>query len=684
MLTPTSRLAPGETGSRRISLGVPQAVAWNGDELVIGTSAGAYIWDLASGGVRQIHVGNVVAIAASGGELFLVDANRSSLVIAGSDGAVRLRVSFEQEQGRLECGALSPDGTRFVVGLGAEASSLVAVDTHTGAQVFRAVHGGKHCFEGFPSCVAFSADGVLVATGNSHEEKVWIWDAHTGAPLGEWHSEKAVTALAFSDHGIIGTTVFGGGLVDRSDRFLRVYDVKTGTVKQAVDTPDADDDRGEPLLALALSPDHALVAAGGEDGAVHVFDASWNVVVRIDAMQLAAVESRLVIEVAALAFSPDGRQLAVAIARNANLGSGENEYLVEVWDTKDWSRTHLLDDFVGVTRSPSPLPDGRLCVATDEGLRVYSSDLGSYEIVVTDNVGSAALSPDGARAILGAQSFEGEAQVVELEDGTVVTELTTTRERVDGVAYGDNDLVAVAHAGVWIFRLGRKTVLKRLTSHRNRVVGCAARGTVFAFASWDGTVSWLDAATKSAGVMGLAPPGPRRRLSAVAFSPDGTQLAVAASLPLDDKSGVDGGVVWIVDLDDKSWTALHPTTTATTGDSDHVLEQRVREAPDDLASRGVYADWLEQRGDTSLAAFVRDGSVPSTPEGRIFESVTWSPDGVIAAGDRNGVLCRWDSTSHQLLGMTVAHGGWITALASGHGRLYSASEDGTVGVWLPK
>src|SRR4051812_42032176 len=85
--TPTSKLAPGANGSRRLGLGAPNAVAWCDLGLVIATTAGAFLYDLATHDVRQVHVGDVEAVAVAGGEIFLVDANRRQLVVTSFAGA---------------------------------------------------------------------------------------------------------------------------------------------------------------------------------------------------------------------------------------------------------------------------------------------------------------------------------------------------------------------------------------------------------------------------------------------------------------------------------------------------------------------------------------------------------------------------------------------------------------------
>jgi uncharacterized protein (TIGR02996 family) len=58
-----------------------------------------------------------------------------------------------------------------------------------------------------------------------------------------------------------------------------------------------------------------------------------------------------------------------------------------------------------------------------------------------------------------------------------------------------------------------------------------------------------------------------------------------------------------------------PQPTATELAAGAVLEQRVRETPDDADARSVYADWLEQHGQLATAAFIRSGGVLVTPEG---------------------------------------------------------------------
>lgn len=94
----------------------------------------------------------------------------------------------------------------------------------------------------------------------------------------------------------------------------------------------------------------------------------------------------------------------------------------------------------------------------------------------------------------------------------------------------------------------------------------------------------------------------------------------------------------------------------------------------DSAGGRIYLYWLADQHTRELV----------TPaEQRWFEAIAWSPDGaLIAAGTRNGVICLFDATRGAFLGEIAAHGAEVTALCfTPDGRLISASDDGSIGVW---
>jgi beta-lactamase regulating signal transducer with metallopeptidase domain len=264
---------------------------------------------------------------------------------AGHDGEVRV---WDARTGRLlhettveevpfEAVAFSPDG------------KTLAVATPTGVRLFQTdgLRPGRTMTttEGLPEsfhAVAFSPDGKTLAAGGSHGPRllgqggyVQLWDADTGAPRGVLdRGTTGVISLAFAEDGRRLFEAAGGG-IDPAE--IALWDFagpaaiglrpdRVGQVVARMEFNTRDPDAGlganAGVDALAVSPDGALLAAGGMifrgftgDGdesrladpaaQVKLYDAHTGALVRT----LAAPGGTVL----RVAFSPDGRALAAIV-----------------------------------------------------------------------------------------------------------------------------------------------------------------------------------------------------------------------------------------------------------------------------------------------------------------------------------------------------------------------------------
>ncbi|WP_426750384.1 WD40 repeat domain-containing protein [Myxococcus sp. Y35] len=440
------------------------------------------------------------------------------------------------------------------------------------------------------------------------------------------------------------------------------------------------------VLALAFSPDGKLLASGGYDAVVRV----WDVKSGARVAELKGHEA----EVHAVAFSPDGRWLAAAGRPGA----------LWLWDWQQGRRVALLAGHTDVVRGLAFSPDGeRLASAgLDRTVRVWNVRDGAELLRFShDDIATAvAFSSEGGRLV--STSLDRTARVWDLAARRELHRLTGHGDKVESCAFsadGERVMTAAADRSIrfWSARTGALLDVQRPSGELS-AVAIDGRFEQLVQAGWEGRVQRVDVRD---GEVVERLDAHRTFVMSVALSPDGRTYA---------SGGMDGVL--------KVWSRPEVSPDVLLRDLPVWMETLAFVGPDTFVSggeSGLHPWSLSSSGEVSsrpaspdavgvVAANVKHGrvavgtlqgevrvrdarsgrevmSVPASRES--IRALAFNPEGsLLAAGVGHDILV-WAVPSGTEVARLVGHRGkaWALAFDTSGRRLASGAADHSVRVW---
>src|SRR6266540_89628 len=326
------------------------ALSRDGRSLAIGGTRGSVgVFDLRTGERRSFngrHDGFVQSVAFSPDERTVVSTGDDGRVLVWDVGSGSVRATLTGHQGRVYASAFSPDGnTLYTDGV----DGSVIVWSLSGEQtLMRAYVADAGSAEPAQRPMVASPDGRLLAFGEDGG-KVIIRDAASMRRLRTLDTGSGgVNTLAFGpDSRLVTETHRGSGPECRGARTL-LWDARAGHLLGELPIPAQALKEAGPcadIESLTFSPDGKLIAGGYDINTVFLWDSAARRVVGRPLVGAPGTYG------AGLAFSPDGRTLAVAFG-------GPQSHFVSIYRLRDRQVLYRLPVEHGSQVAYSP--DGRL------------------------------------------------------------------------------------------------------------------------------------------------------------------------------------------------------------------------------------------------------------------------------------------------------------------------------------
>lgn len=433
----------------------------------------------------------------------------SRLATGGNDGRLRIwkfpgfvkEREIEAHKASIFCIAWDSEGKRIAVS-----------SADKGAKVFNADDGAllsefkNHTYP--VTTIRFSPDGKRLLSTSYQRPKggeVRIWDAATG-------SEERVLQSGYAPITCAHWNGDGSKIVAASwDQHLHIFDLSKEEKPIVARLGSEGEYRAAQMSAL--SPDGTLVAVGGKDDEVHLFEAWTGKHVRDLKGHRSSVEG--------LAFSPDGRVLASSSADTS----------IIFWDVASGKKMASVRGHEASVRGLAFTPDGRtlLSASHDGTVRTWNAEaamLDAGRLEFSETAYHVLESPDGTRVAVGFSN--GDVRVFRRSDKKEIQVLPGHRSWANWLQWSADGrrLMSSGDAGVAVFDVESREVVAEFGEKLQcDSAAWSADGSKIAAVSRDAKVRLFDLASKAT-VWEIAFPSMQ---SSIAFVRDGAAVVIGGN-----------------------------------------------------------------------------------------------------------------------------------------------------------
>ena len=517
---------------------------------------------------------------------------------------------------------------------------------------------------GSVNAVCFSPDGTLLASGGD-DQLIKLWDVQTGQPLATLagHAHR-VWSVAFSPD---GKRLASGS----QDQTVRLWAVSQSMREETAMQPKPTADRllktihghSDSIVAVAFSPNGRVVASGGNDKVVRLWDMEDPLGTDKPFKTLQAHTNK----VRSVAFNSDGSLLA----------SGSEDWSIRLWDSSDQVATAhpllTIQEHTDAVSSVCFSPDDRLLLSGSWDQSIRLNDVQSRKSIktldsYTNRIWGLHFSPNGAT--LASSNGDTTIRLWDVHAGKLLKTLTNPTGTVRRAKFSPDGKTLAScgfehYVRLWDIATGQieETVLR----HTTRIVDIsfAPDGQLLAGLSIDKAICLWHV---QSGQRFKTLQGRINDRGSICFSPDGKFLAC----------GEDNGQIALWDIQNER------IITTFTGHTGRIAQ--VNFSPDGKLLVSAGEDW------TTRVWNIQTGAPVATLQGHTHEvsTVSFSHDSkVMASGSVDKTVCLW-SVDAMLSGETMPrlallaeHTDRVFAVdfAPNGAMLASGGDDGSIRLW---